>query len=50
MKRAIYLDDRERDLARRVFVVVCDELGERSLGRTEYFAHKWTREIGRAHV
>lgn len=46
-KRAIYLDDRERDLARRVFSVVIELLNnsydKRVVEPHEYMAFKWTR-------
>ncbi len=43
-KRAIYLDERERDLTRRVFTEVNNELGKTFDGGLERMAVMWTRE------
>ena len=48
MKRAIYLDDRERDLARRVFSTVAEWLTEHirshAMFPIEKMAASWTRD------
>lgn len=41
MKRAIYLDDRERDLTRRVFAIVGKELEGSGIGDMGRFAVNW---------
>ncbi len=45
MKKAIYFDDRERDLARRVFHVACCEFEKvANAGRFGQTAALWTRD------
>ena len=48
MKRAIYLDDRERDLAHRALSTVAEWLTEHTRSRTTYLIEKmaicWTRD------
>ena len=43
-KKPIYLDDRERNLARRVCDVVAAELDRAIGGKMEKFAILWTRD------
>lgn len=47
-KKPIYLDDRERDLARRVCAVVGEELEGRGIGDIQKFAIHWTQSEVRA--
>ena len=47
-KKPIYLDDRERDLARRVCTVVGEELGDCFGGKVEKFAVHWAMDEVRA--
>ena len=44
MKKAIYLDERERDLARRVCRFVMEALDDHPLGDAARFACAWTRD------
>ena len=44
MKRPIYLDDRERDLARRVFAVVVKELNYSPTNDMARMAIQWTHD------
>lgn len=47
-KKPIYLDERERDLARRICTVVGEELGTLFGGKVEKFAVHWTMKEVRA--
>lgn len=47
-KKPIYLDDRERDLARRICTVVGEELGDEYGGKMKKFTVHWAMKEVRA--